>query len=730
MDAVRNFVEYVYVNPLERLVSLIRQYPTTTFGTIIPLPSWWFVYLGISSNSAVVGFVIIMASLLLFFHCLTLLWMYVTNHHHHHPNKSKSTDGTTSVTTTTSVPTATAFSTFVQSRLHQSRERARVQQQTFMKLLERKLRDPSSSSWWEDFSPSPFRLLLPEEEDEFFFNDMDVNGVIQTKTKNCDNTNSTTNQTNTTGKNKNTNGVTHFCFLVHGHRGHSRDLSYVQAVMRRSALGCDLVVHSTTCNEKKTDDGVVAGGERLLLEMISVIREHMSEKYYCHAGNMVRKVITISMLGNSLGGLYARYAIAKLKDYCHESCTNADAYKNDSANVVVMDDAYTVYFNIFCTTATPHLGVAGHTYLPLPRTAEIGFAHAMGQSGKDLFRLNSLLWEMATQECFLEPLASFRKRIAYANAYGSDFPVPAATAAFLSESSLYPHHVVETSAFLEFVEQETKKIDNNNNNNSHASRQVDDSNLSDAKSNMLCAIEADRLVVATMHTRSKLECAESRKYFESTNYDTTKECCSDNEKTHDGESDERMLAQMSTSLDSLGWKKVFVDMRAAFPKIPIPKSIPRVLRRSNGGGGSSSTVGGLLNSSNMSSDTNKDTRKINAGGDEKEESMDTSNDEKMLTSVESSPIHHLKQKGVLSSKEVAASVLTAALPDDQLTFHWPMGHNMMVAFSRSKWSAELYKAGRPFVDALAKELVADIFTFEIPTSLDTTHMKVTKSKVL
>ena len=76
------------------------------------------------------------------------------------------------------------------------------------------------------------------------------------------------------------------------------------------------------------------------------------------------------------------------------------------------------------------------------------------------------------------------------------------------------------------------------------------------------------------------------------------------------------------------------------------------------------------------------------------------------------PIHQLKAKGILSSKEVAASVLTTALPDEELAFHWPMGHNMIVAFSRSRWSTKMYKAGRPVVDSLVKELVDDILAFE------------------
>jgi hypothetical protein len=47
---------------------------------------------------------------------------------------------------------------------------------------------------------------------------------------------------------------------------------------------------------------------------------------------------------------------------------------------------------------------------------------------------------MCTCPTFLNPLASFRKRIAYANAYQTDFVVPTQTAAFLNTESNYPHY--------------------------------------------------------------------------------------------------------------------------------------------------------------------------------------------------------------------------------------------------------------------------------------------------
>jgi hypothetical protein len=77
-------------------------------------------------------------------------------------------------------------------------------------------------------------------------------------------------------------------------------------------------------------------------------------------------------------------------------------------------------------------------------------------------------------------------------------------------------------------------------------------------------------------------------------------------------------------------------------------------------------------------------------------------------------ITRLRKKGsVVGSKDVAEAVLGPALLDEEF-FHWPLGHNMMVAFSRNRLSTYMNKAGRPVVDSLAKELVDDIFDWKSP----------------
>jgi len=388
--------------------------------------------------------------------------------------------------------------------------------------------------------------------------------------------------------------ATHFCFLLHGHRGFSRDLSYLQAVMQLlvdreklkladqpTKIRQDMIVHSPVCNEHKTTDGVVNGGVRLVDEMETFIRRTMSEKPVSTG-----KDVTISVVGNSLGGVYGRYAIAHISDR-------------------FTDSEYNLHFNIFCTTATPHLGISKHTWIPVPRSAEIGIATTMGDTGKDLFRLNDLMKSMATTSKFLDPLGKFRKRIAYANAYGTDFPVPTQTAAFLSKKSSYPHHFVEED--------------------------------SDSENENRVVVDDNGLVIATLQTPA--------------GYIPGKGAILDKENTDD-------LDQMSNALDSLGWKKVFVDVRN---EIPMQFTIPKIISKQSSGG---------------------DSTPVNE------------------------PVQSLKEKGIVESRDIAEAI---SLPPKMDKITVPLGHNMIVAFSRNKVSALMNKSGRPVVNALAKELVEDIF---------------------
>jgi hypothetical protein len=592
--------------------------------------------------------------------------------------------------------------------------------------------------WWQNLVVLPLYSLLPlnaqvESEDQAEDPDDDNDDENDWLLWDSNHSSSSSDNDDSYDSSRRTvPDVTHFCFLVHGHRGYSRDLSYLQAVMRKLAtvekkkrfykwrneqqqpvvpgdrtdqssdpnhtatefaaaaasissratsddlLVHDLVVHSSCCNEKKTDDGVIHGGVRLTEEIVQVIAAEMDKRRrripddnnnttnYDDAG---LQNITLSLLGNSLGGIYARYAIAELVNRGHfvvQSSGNATS----TTTSYILQGRYRVQFNIFCTTATPHLGVAGHTFLPIPRSAEIRLAHAMGDTGRDLFRLNDLLRRMATAPEFIQPLRAFRKRIAYANAYGTDFPVPMQTAAFLSNASNYPHH---------FEEQIIEQLEENENHTEYNGNRL----VGDGNNN------SSGLVIATLHTPPQPHASGAGDHSERRD---------DEEEDEDDE-----LLQMSNSLDSLGWKKVFVDVRKQIPRISLPTSL---LRRSSF-------------TSNNNADIGANSERVEKDGGDKGSSSHNSSSERRLEAI-----HILKNKGVASSSDVAAA-LTTPLFEDQ--FHWPVGHNMIVAFSRSRFSAYLNKAGRPVVDALASELVESIFSWspvvEVSGSRDGSSIK-------
>jgi len=195
---------------------------------------------------------------------------------------------------------------------------------------------------------------------------------------------------------------THLVILVHGWLGNDKELDYLKETMeKQSSADRNLIVHSAKCNVGKTSDGIAKGSERLAIEVKDQIQQIDGE-------------VMISFVGNSLGGLYARHVISEL----------------DFSKVIPF---------IFCTIATPHLGVMNNTYIPIPRWFESLIGNTMQKTGQDLFGMNSIIQEMATTEHYLIPLRTFRKRVALANCFGTDFQVPTTTAAFLSHDSKYIH---------------------------------------------------------------------------------------------------------------------------------------------------------------------------------------------------------------------------------------------------------------------------------------------------
>lgn len=215
----------------------------------------------------------------------------------------------------------------------------------------------------------------------------------------------------------------HLIVLVHGWMGSSDELGYLhQALEKKAAIVQEkhpetfYLVYSAQDNDGRTSDGIAAGGSRLATEVNRVIQDVAEQ-----VPKDKLKGISLSFVGNSMGGLLARYALSEIPSLQPASVTPSESIHVES--------------RVFCTTATPHLGVSQHTYLPLPRSIEYVIANVMQPTGRDLFRYTDAIERLATDPIFVSPLQRFRKRIAYANAYQTDFQVPTATAAFLSATN-------------------------------------------------------------------------------------------------------------------------------------------------------------------------------------------------------------------------------------------------------------------------------------------------------
>jgi hypothetical protein len=173
--------------------------------------------------------------------------------------------------------------------------------------------------------------------------------------------------------------------VSHGLMGTQADLSFLKEAIEELDSANTLVLLARS-NEGKTTDGVANGGRRLASEILDTVEAQPS-------------LTSISMLGNSLGGLYARYAAALL--YTPPDRSDADNGNASSSSIcgLVPGD--------FVTTASPHLGVRRFTYIPVPDVLQ-GFAPGLiiGRTGDDLFLKDA---EEGWEQVRRDPLYSIYK---------------------------------------------------------------------------------------------------------------------------------------------------------------------------------------------------------------------------------------------------------------------------------------------------------------------------------
>lgn len=541
------------------------------------------------------------------------------------------------------------------------------------------------------------------------------------------------------------NPLAHYIFLVHGWLGNDLEMSYLSESFARcianegkdsldegeehdakrvkrsnsqlaaidalkgssneagAAVGKHppVIVHSVKCNVGRTHDGIKNGGTRLAHEIVDFIRTDLQEKKDANSAQDqdTEGHVTYSIVGNSLGGLYARFAISLVPRQLSIPRPVASANNNGSSP---NNQRITLHPNTFLTTATPHLGVSQHTYLPIPRIAETIIGSGMGTTGTDLFRLNSdktgrenvigagvrklsgvhgvlgpwqpgdeqkskegsdnngtkssiesnteeevdkemecIIRSMCLQEKYLAPLRNFRRRIAYANAYRTDFQVPTETAAFLNPDS----DVVHTVVACRDVKVEEGKHDRDE---SHVPPFV------------VAVVSTEQ---QSINTLQQLESAEAA---------TPKE----------------ELLKMSKSLDALGWTKVFIDVRNRIPLPGIPKPSWRLL-----------PFPSMFGAKLPEPDTPLDDL-IHSRGYKKDGSSSSEEVEASKSAEKDAVVPTVTSSELIQSTNAGETV------------HFPMGHTVMVANSKSDTYTKLNYQGRPVMDKLAEDMLRDVLEFK------------------
>ncbi|XP_059669861.1 uncharacterized protein LOC132315164 isoform X2 [Cornus florida] len=160
----------------------------------------------------------------------------------------------------------------------------------------------------------------------------------------------------------------HLLVLVHGILASPSDWTYAEAELKRR-LGRNFLIHASSCNTyTKTFTGIDGAGKRLADEVMQVVKKKDSLK-------------RISFLAHSLGGLFARYAIAVLyspnasghnqfDDLAISMNANPETACSSRRGLIAGLEPIN-----FITLATPHLGVRGKKQPP--RRSLDGYKHVV-----------------------------------------------------------------------------------------------------------------------------------------------------------------------------------------------------------------------------------------------------------------------------------------------------------------------------------------------------------------
>jgi Putative serine esterase (DUF676) len=522
--------------------------------------------------------------------------------------------------------------------------------------------------------------------------------------------------------------------------GNSKELSYLQSQLIRQGENITETMHqaqnitnyhsnhhhqhnddithfltySSIINEGRTSDGIRHGGQRLAYEINTWIQQlrqqiHTSDTTTTTTYNENTNIqwdISLSLIGNSLGGLYARYALKDIQFQYHVCGTSSTS---TSTSRTIQPISSILHPAVFVTTCTPHLGVGkDQSYLPhVPHWIQLVIAKGIGPTGYDLFRIptttttpsqskpeslihastsntttvhttgpitagvtthSDILQEMAFSDDFIQPLQTFHRRIALGNTYRTDLQVPCSTATFLTSPP---------------ISSDDSKSDVSRQDYYYHISDWNDKLLNDATHRKSCI----SLIVETARN--------------GTNHDTTTRSihqpCTSNEMAH--------------QLDSLGWMKIFCDTRPYLPYIPIPTVLYHVR-----------TMFSQLVYTIMQCLSHAILLFPSTASTKSNENIAILTEEMTPTSDTNHPTPNAHY---YSTRDIWARFI---LDDDSNTqyFHdqrqhlrhrWyvPFGHTVVVANAKNEWYGRMNAAGQPTMDEFTKIILHEILQSSVKT---------------
>ncbi|CRG92647.1 hypothetical protein PISL3812_09710 [Talaromyces islandicus] len=221
----------------------------------------------------------------------------------------------------------------------------------------------------------------------------------------------------------------HLCVLVHGLWGNPSHLDYVASALRERHGADRLYILAAQRNSGSyTYDGIELGGERVAHEIEETLEQLANKGYH------IKK---LSIVGYSLGGLVARYAIGLLQ-------ANGWLDKVEPVN--------------FTTFVSPHVGVRSPIKGFPNHIWNVLGARTVSMSGRQMFMIDDfrgtgkpLLSVLADpNSIFMRGLAKFRRRTAYANIVNDRSTVFYTTA--MSKTHPFPHPEKTTFNYIKGYE--------------------------------------------------------------------------------------------------------------------------------------------------------------------------------------------------------------------------------------------------------------------------------------